>query len=90
MILITLAITKWAPALASGSREAEDAARRTAQLFAAALTIRGARMLPSEHRYYEATVEILRAMLTQDELEALEEAGRAMSVDEAIAFTLAN
>jgi tetratricopeptide (TPR) repeat protein len=89
--LTALAVTSAAGALESGNPEAEKSgARRAAKLRAAAAAIKDVTLIRIKRRYYDATMAILRALLPQDELVALEEAGRAMSVDEAIAFALAN
>jgi hypothetical protein len=90
MNLRALAIAKAVSAFASGSREeAESVARRTVQLFAAAIALKDTILLQIKRRYYQSTMDKLRAILPHHEIDALEEAGRAMSVDEAIALALA-
>jgi len=91
MSLLSLAATTAAATCSSGDREeAESGAKRALQLFAASRAIYNPNLIPIKTRIHDATFDALRALLPQDEFEALQALGQQMSFEETIAFALAD
>ena len=91
MNLSGLAVAAGASALASDSREgAEWSAKRAVQLYAASGTLPQLDHVPIRARYYRATMDALRTLLPQDEIDTLQALGQKMSLEEAIEFALAS
>jgi predicted ATPase len=66
----------------------QSLARRAVQLYSASTALSDPYLLPARDRFYRATFDAVHTLLSQDEFEALEAAGHAMSIDEAISFAL--
>ena len=90
--LASLAATAGEYALASNSRkEAERDARRAVQLYSASdIFAYPKSSVAFRAHYHQATLDALRTLLPEDEIEALQALGQKMSTEEAAAFALAD
>jgi predicted ATPase/transcriptional regulator with XRE-family HTH domain len=87
MNLSALAVLLGSVALESTSREAaRSSARRAVQLYESAKARFRLGPLPAKLRYYQATMDGLGGLLSQEELEEMQALGQKMSLEEAIAL----